>query len=201
MAVAFIGDSSSCLSKYSSTSALNVASVMIAVGVAAQAMRTAAVNEQDGGIFHAAMVAGAFSISLRELRARFGRVCWVFRALRGILARAFLRPGVHHAGRIQCSSRRRGRRHAHPFRARPRRLFARRQPGHVHRGAAGAGGQIPPRGRTAGRRHRRRGAQALQGLQPGARVRVVVGARSADSRHRHAARLRHRASTPRSPSR
>ena len=93
---------------------------------------------------------------------------------------------------FQGSSRRRGRWHAHPVRARPWRLRTRRQPGHVHRGAAGAGGQVPHRRRTAGRRDRRRGAQALEGLQPGARVRVVVGTRSGDARHRHATRLRHR---------
>ena len=107
-------------------------------------------------------------------------------------SRADFPPELHHAGWIQRSSRRRRRRHAHPLRARPRRVFARRQPGHVHRGAAGAGGEVPHRRRAPRRRHRRRGAQALQGLQPGARVRVVVGPRSGDARHRHAARLRHR---------
>ena len=60
--------------------------------------------------------------------------------------------GVQHAGGIQRSTRRGGRRHAHPLRARPRRLLACRQPGHVHRRAAGAGVEIPA-GWRASRRY------------------------------------------------
>ena len=102
-----------------------------------------------------------------------------------------LSPEVPHAGRFKGQARRHRRGQPHSVRPRPRRLRPGRQPGNADGQLEGAGRPFRAARRGHGRRDRGRGDEALQPVEPRARVRARVRPGARDARPGPPARLRH----------